>query len=145
LRYLKQLLEHKWHVFRYAWKLGIPFLGLVHDMSKFRPSEFFAHADYFGRDEPSEDKKRLDLAWNRHLKRNKHHWQYWTAQGDNGITTLFEMPDRYRKEMFADWLARARFRDKQHINMWYLVKQHSINLHPLTRHWVEYQMRTRAW
>ena len=145
LRYLKLLLEHKLHVFHYAWKLRIPWLGLIHDLSKFRPSEFFAHADYFGREEPPKDKKRLDLAWNRHLKRNKHHWQYWVALADNGSTTVFQMPDRYQREMFADWLARARYRDKIRINLWYLTKQHSITLHPLTRHWIEYQLRTHAW
>jgi hypothetical protein len=44
---LKKLLKHKWCVFQAAWRLGIPWLGLIHDWSKFLPREFIAYAQWF--------------------------------------------------------------------------------------------------
>ena len=46
-RYLSYVLRHKLYVLRAARKLGIPWRGLVHDVSKFRPSEFIPYARYF--------------------------------------------------------------------------------------------------
>jgi hypothetical protein len=47
LRYLKSQLRHKWFVFVECCKLGIPHLGIIHDLSKFLPSEWRGYACYF--------------------------------------------------------------------------------------------------
>jgi len=134
-RYLKQTLRHKWHVFKWCWKFGIPVRGVLHDISKFRPSEWFGHANYFGREKRNiKSRVNLDRAWNLHLKRNKHHWQYWVAIPDEGPVCTIDMPMKFRLEMLADWLARSEHRDHQPLKEWFDSKD--IILHPMTRMWV---------
>jgi hypothetical protein len=89
LKYLWYVIKHKWFVFIECAKCGIIWRGIVHDLSKFRPSEFFAYANHFyGSKEPVRDKtgyykptdtgdSAFDYAWFLHQKRNPHHWQYW--------------------------------------------------------------------
>ena len=38
---------HRWYVFYYSIKAGIPFRGLVHDLSKYSPTEFFESVKYY--------------------------------------------------------------------------------------------------
>lgn len=45
--YLKTVLIHKYYVFRYCCKAEIPLQGIIHDMSKFSPAEFFEGAKYY--------------------------------------------------------------------------------------------------
>jgi len=47
LKYLSYVLRHKWFVFLECCKLGIPITGLLHDMSKFLPSEWFPYVETF--------------------------------------------------------------------------------------------------
>ena len=44
--HLKTVCTHKFGVFHYAVKLGIPVRGLLHDISKFHPIEFFEGVKY---------------------------------------------------------------------------------------------------
>jgi hypothetical protein len=45
--YFKYILKHKYYCFIECWKLGIPWRGIVHDLSKFRPCEWFPYVEYF--------------------------------------------------------------------------------------------------
>ena len=45
--YLSYVLRHKFFVFVECCKLGIPWLGFIHDWSKFRPSEWFPYVEHF--------------------------------------------------------------------------------------------------
>ncbi len=116
LKYLKYIARHKWYVMIECFKLGLIWRGLMHDMSKFLPSEFFAYANYFYGYYPeklnayektyhSELKTKKDveiefnIAWNHHQKRNKHHWQYWLLKEDDGKLLSVGMPKKYLKEM----------------------------------------------
>ena len=58
--YLGYVLRHKGYVFRAACRLGIPWRGLVHDLSKFRPSEFLPYDRHLyaqdGSSQPRRDK-----------------------------------------------------------------------------------------
>ena len=80
-RHIKTVMTHKFYVFIFACKAGIPFRGLVHDMSKFSPSEFFESVKYYqGNGSPISAAKKengYSKAWLHHKGRNKHHWQYW--------------------------------------------------------------------
>src|SRR5258708_40255385 len=85
-RYLMYVLRHKWYVFVYGSQLGIPFLALLHDNSKFLPSEWFPYAEFFYGRKPAQwgsprDKTgyykptdtgnaAFDFAWLLHQKRN---------------------------------------------------------------------------
>ena len=81
--HLKTVLTHKRWVFYYASRLGYTWRGLVHDMSKFSPTEFH------------------------HRGVNKHHYEYWIDKlNDGGVP--HKMPFKYVVEMVCDWLGACR-------------------------------------
>lgn len=46
-RHFKKVCTHKRWVFYYCCKVGIPFQGLIHDLSKFSPIEFWESVKYY--------------------------------------------------------------------------------------------------
>lgn len=62
-KHLKKICTHKYWVFYYCLKAGIPIQGLLHDMSKFSPVEFFESVKYYqGNSSPIEAcKKQKDI------------------------------------------------------------------------------------
>ena len=150
-RYLNYVLRHKWFVFLECCKLGIPWRGIIHDWSKFRPSEFIPYARYFYGDYPNykelnwhtglfkEDiNRRFDKAWLYHIHRNKHHWQYWLLQEDDGLLKNIPIPIKYLKEMLADWHgAGIAITGEKKTNDWYLKNKDRINLNQINRKWIE--------
>lgn len=150
-KYLKYLLKHKWYVFKEACRLGIPWRGLVHDLSKLRPREWFPYAEYFYGDRScitisvtstsikDDRKEAFDLAWLQHQHSNPHHWQYWILREDSGETKILEMPDAYRKEMLADWIGagKAILGNTADTKGWYLRNKDKILLGEETRGWIE--------
>lgn len=150
-KYLRYLFRHKWFVFLGCLKYGLVWRGMAHDLSKFLPSELFPYMEYFyGKGDrkqeihqPGED-PRFDLAWIRHHHRNPHHWQYWVVKdGESGAKCL-PMPDKYRKEMLADWRGVKRALGVKNIDEnareWYLKYRSTILLHDDTRKWIEEEL-----
>jgi hypothetical protein len=71
-------------------------------------------------------------AWLHHQKWNKHHWEYWVIPSHGPLN----MPDKYVREMVADWFAAGRaFDGAWDAKNWYL--RQDLLLHPLTRVKVE--------
>lgn len=102
-RYAVFLARHKWFVFRACRRLGVSWLGVLHDLSKLRPDEWGPYADYFyGGHDGRRDA--FDRAWLLHIHRNRHHPQFWVLRNDTDGVSLLEMPERYVREMVADWL-----------------------------------------
>lgn len=91
-----------------------------------------------------EIKQRFDRAWLHHQKWNKHHWQYWvmpedTPSNPSGNPKVLEMPEKYVREMIADWMGAGRaITGKWGINEWYSKNKNNIKLHPKTRLQVEW-------
>lgn len=167
-KYLNYVLRHKWYVFLWCCRYWIPFAGIVHDLSKFHPSEWFPYVDYFYGGDPERSyggnrypdrhygdwrnymgekytqawvDARFDAAWNHHQKRNPHHWQYWVLHEDSGKTACIAMPDRYRREMLADWRgAGMAINGKDDTRNWYLKNRTNMLLHPNTRQWIESEL-----
>lgn len=110
MKYLKKLLTHKWYVFVASCRLGIPLLGVIHDLSKFTPIEYIPYSRYpFGSNNiPDDIQSDFDNAWNNHQKRNKHHWQYWVLINDEDGTYPLPIPRRYVLEMVADWMGASK-------------------------------------
>jgi hypothetical protein len=162
LAYLSYVLRHKWFVFLECCRMGIPWLGLIHDLSKFRPSEWSPYVNHFHgpnshhkdgshapqqiRDETGYYKPTdtgdaaFDFAWLLHQKRNRHHWQWWVLPEDNGGLVTLPMPSRYRREMIADWRGAGRAQGTPDTRAWYLKHKDDMALHPETRAWVESQI-----
>jgi hypothetical protein len=144
-QYLKYVLRHKWFVFVEGIKIGVPIhLLILHDMSKFRSSEWFAYARTFhepnGSPQYNPDYK-FNHAWLTHIHRNKHHWQYWVLNEDDGDEIYLLMPFRYGKEMLADWRGAGRALGNPDTKAWYLDNKEHIKLNPLTREWIECQLK----
>jgi hypothetical protein len=149
-QYLKYVWRHKWFVFVASRKLGITWLGIIHDWSKLLPSEFLPYMEYFyGKDgasnrESSKDVHHkgiddaFDAAWNKHKNRNKHHWQWWILQEDNGPIKILPMEEKYILEMIADWTgAGMAISGRKDWRPWYATQRETIQLHPETRDYVE--------
>ncbi len=144
IKYLRYIVEHKWFVFVECCRLGVPLLGLVHDLSKFLPGEWTPYAlSFYGpwkyKERPRWLKLAFDLAWNRHQKVNKHHWQAWVLLEDDGGIIPLPMPDKYRRELLADWKGAGRAVGKPDTKAWYLEQRAKGRqvFHPDTRTWIE--------
>ena len=152
LRYLWYVLRHRWYVFVECCRLGIIWRGLTHDLSKFRPSEWFAYTEFFygvaieilhevdGKIDTTEAeqvfaarKVAFNLAWLKHIHRNPHHWQNWRLRKDNGSTKLIPMPSKYVKEMLADWRGAGKAQGFEEIGPWYEKRWRNIDLATETR------------
>jgi len=150
-KYLQYVVIHKFWVFVECCRFGLVWQGIIHDWHKLLPSEFEPYARHFkgniqsGRDKTGYYKPEdtgdpaFDLAWFLHQKRSKHHWQSWIMPTEGGIgCKAFAMPERYWKEMIADWrgagMAQTGSRD---IMKWYATNRQKLLLHPDTRQAVE--------
>lgn len=149
-KYLKYILKHKWYVFLAGISLGAPLWALIiHDWQKFTFSEWTPYMKYFMRPEqdPSELKderlkKDFEKAWLHHIHYGPHHWEYWLLhKKGGGYFKTIEMPDRYRKEMLADWIGAGKaITGFDNTPQWYEENKDKIKLHPTTRIWVEEQL-----
>lgn len=105
--HLKTVIKHKWAVFKLSMKAGIPVRGLLHDLSKFSPTEFFESVKYYqgGKRSPipvAREQQGYSKAWLHHKGRNKHHLEYWNdAEADRPPV----IPYKYAVEMICDKLA----------------------------------------
>ena len=148
ISYLRYVICHKWFVFLACWKKGLGWRGLVHDLSKFLPSEFIPYARHFyGPDSHHKDGSHapkgikdnaFDFAWLLHQKRNKHHWQWWILSLDDGGNKIIMMKHKYIKEMMCDWqgssMAQGHGKDTK---KWYMKNKNNMILSPVTRTRIE--------
>ena len=99
--------KHRWVVFKLCCKVGEPWRGLVHDLSKYSPTEFWEGVKYFsGKHSPITDCKKAEgysKAWLHHKGRNKHHTDYWVDLSAPDKTPI--IPYKYVAEMLCDKLA----------------------------------------
>lgn len=156
--YLKYVLRHKRFVYQAGRKLGVGHWQLlIHDWTKFLPREYFAYVNYFYSSFPEYDpndpykwltrgyygktsidiEQAFDYAWNRHQKSNKHHWQFWLLTRDEGETVALFMPEKYVREMLADWIGAGRALGKIDTKEWYTAHKDKIILHPESRELLE--------
>lgn len=152
------MVRHKWFVFVEACRLGVPWLGFLHDWSKLLPDEFVPYARFFYGNWPKAPEiwrrcpsytgptegsvaRDFDMAWLIHQHRNKHHWQYWLLVQDSDDDKILPMPDKCRCEMLADWRGAGRaITGKDNTKAWYNANQSKMQLHPTTRKWAESQL-----
>jgi len=157
-KYLNYVIRHKWFVMKECFARGLFLRGITHDMSKLRPSEFIPYARYFNGEYRSiysysgdlrnrildigcykeKIEEQFNIAWLKHIHRNKHHWQYWVLREDDGSTIALKMPGKYIDEMISDWNgAGMAISGKNNTVEWYRKNKGNMILHPKTRHQVE--------
>jgi hypothetical protein len=149
LNLLIYLFQHKYYVFLECCKLGIPWLGIIHDLSKFNPVEFVRYARWgFGE---NKDKQQWTIAWHHHMHHNKHHPEYYllTWRGDpcfyEGIgekvgvdfIVVLPMPVRYCLEFVADLRGKSHESNNSEARLFYMSQRDKMILHSNTRAKVE--------
>lgn len=110
-KHFKIVCRHKFYVGKYCFIAGLYRQGIVHDLSKFSPIEFFESARYFdGKVSPIDVCKKKNgwsKAWMHHKGRNPHHYEYWVDNFDNGGVPL-PMPFKYALELCCDYIGAGK-------------------------------------
>lgn len=144
-KHIRTILIHKYWVAKYCFKFGLYWQGIVHDLSKFHPTEFFESVKYYtGTRSPIDlckEKNGYSMAWFHHRGRNKHHYEYWCDNFERGTTTV-RMPYRYATEMVCDYIAAGKayngkdFTFEQELKWWLDFKMPISKMHPDTKKYV---------
>jgi len=110
IKHFNLITKHKWNVFKLCVKAGIPFRGIVHDLSKYSPTEFIESVKFYvGTHSPITEAKKTNgysKAWLHHKGRNKHHYEYWYDTNAPEKTPV--IPYKYAIEMVCDTLAAGK-------------------------------------
>ena len=114
LQHLKTINHHKWLVCQGCFKVGLYKQGLLHDLSKYSPTEFLVGSKFYqGTRSPNNAEREVkgySAAWLHHKGRNRHHYEYWldySTDLNEGIIGM-KMPVRYVVEMFLDRIAASK-------------------------------------
>ena len=132
LRCLRSILLHKWFVIVIGRKLKVPWWNLlIHDLSKFLPSEFPHIArKFFG---AGDDEKGFKSFYLLHTNRNAHHPAYWVNKSGKASP----VPTIIVKETLADWVSATMVYSKIKVDYnnwaWFNKAFPKMNLHPVTR------------
>lgn len=144
LKYLSYVIRHKWFVFQQGRHLGVPLWQLItHDWQKFTPEEWTPYVlSFYGawkyKERPEWLVAAFNSAWLHHQHYGPHHWQHWVLREDSGNTIALEMPEKFVREMVADWAGAGRaITGKIEIGTWYSNNREKMVLHPNTRQLVE--------
>jgi len=111
--------KHRHKVVALCFKIGLYRQGLLHDLSKYSPTEFPRGCRYFqGNRSPNNYEREvtgISMSWLHHKGRNKHHFEYWLDYDlDNpGSVMGMIMPRRYIAEMFCDRIAACQVYEKE--------------------------------
>ena len=114
LAHFKTITHHRHLVCRYCFRLGLYRQGLLHDLSKYAPCEFWRGAKYYqGYRSPNDAERKqngVSLAWLHHKGRNRHHLEYWIDYQPGGDHTMngMPMPKKYVVEMLCDRMAASK-------------------------------------
>ncbi|MBR6347989.1 MAG: catalase [Spirochaetales bacterium] len=111
--HLHTITKHRHLVMAHCFRAGIPWRGLMHDLSKYSPAEFIPGVKFYtGTKSPTDGERRTygySKAWMHHKGRNRHHYEYWT---DYSIvlkkSVPMKMPLVYVIEMFCDRVAACK-------------------------------------
>ena len=111
--HFKTITAHKMLVMKYCFRVGLYRQGLMHDMSKYSPTEFKQGIKYYtGTKSPNEGERAeygYSLAWMHHKGRNRHHFEYWTDYNpQTKLVSPVKMPARFLAEMFCDRVAASK-------------------------------------
>ena len=143
LAYLRYIARHKYYVWRGCRLVGhIPWWrAILHDWDRFLPDEWRPYAETFYAPDGSRQytiSPQLATAWNRHQKRNRHHWQHWLLTQESGETDVLIMPATDVREMAADWIGGGwAIQGTPDPWPWYLKNGQNVNLHPASRELLE--------
>lgn len=121
--HLRTITEHKLLVMRHCFRVGLYRQGLMHDLSKYMPSELLMGFCYYddGKSSPNNEERRgkgYSKAWMHHKGRNRHHFEYWSdyaLHAEEGKLPLqfVQMPRKYVAEMLMDRISASQNYNKE--------------------------------
>ena len=145
-KHFKTICKHKYYVGKYCFIAGIPLRGILHDLSKFSPTEFIESVKYYqGTRSPIDACKEVNgysKAWLHHKGRNRHHYEYFIDNLDNGGTAL-QMPFKDAVELVCDYLGAGNaymgnnFSYEAEYNWWLNKKNKPLFMHNQTKQFIE--------
>lgn len=155
-KHFKTITYHKWLVCKGCFAVGLFRQGLLHDLSKYSPTEFLIGVKYYQGDRSPNNAEReergFSSAWLHHKGRNKHHYEYWidySMHGGIGGMRPAPMPRRYIAEMVMDRIAACKvylgdkYTDKSPLE-YYLTGKDPAPMHPFTRKCLEHLLKMLA-
>lgn len=154
--HFKTITYHKLLVMEGCFKVGLYWQGIIHDLSKYSPSEFIVGVRYWqGNRSPNNaerEKIGYSSAWLHHKGRNKHHYEYWMDYSTHDVEGTIKpapMPTRYVIEMFMDRIAACKvyhkdaYTDKDAL-LYYQSSKTPPPLHPKTKSQLEFLLQMLA-
>ena len=148
-RYDESLAEHIANTKIAGKQLGVDEEQLEqHDLSKWDDEEYYAYTKQF---QGGGCPEYFPSAWLHHIQQNEHHWEHWifpkrysykrkgsevfdvgdTVYQSRGGLSLIEMPEKYVREMVADWLgASMTYTGSWDMTDWLRENLKDIELHP---------------
>lgn len=156
-KHFKTITYHKYLVAKGCFRVGLYRQGILHDLSKYGPTEFGVGIKYFQGDRSPNNAEREAIgysgAWLHHKGRNKHHYEYWvdySGQGDDGALVPVPMPPKYVAEMIMDRIAACKvyrgedYTDAAPLEYYLRGKGRNIPIHPETADILERMLRMLA-
>lgn len=153
-QHFKTITKHRFQVMEGCFRVGLYRQGLIHDLSKYSPTEFLNGAKFYqGNRSPNtaeREHKGYSEAWMHHKGRNRHHYEYWT---DISLETRqyesLAMPRKYLIEMVMDRRAACMtYQGKNYTDsapLIYFRKSMERNrMHPQTRQELDYLLEMLA-
>ena len=142
-RHFVTITTHRRFVRRHCFEMGLFRQGLLHDLTKYSPTEFLVGAKYFQGDRSPNNAEReatgKSLAWLHHKGRNKHHLEYWIDYDyeQGGCMAGMEMPVNYVVEMFCDRVAACQIYQRENYTQasaweYYNKSKKNYMIHPET-------------
>ena len=151
--HFKTITRHKLLVMKYCFQLGLYKQGLLHDLSKYSPSEFLVGARYYqGTRSPNNAEREnigVSTSWLHHKGRNKHHFEHWVDYSlDPGHVIMgARMPRKYVAEMVVDRISASRnylgaaYTESQPFLYFLKSKEELWFIHPQTKKELEALLR----
>ena len=152
-QHFRTITAHKILVMKGCFQIGLFKQGILHDLSKYGPTEFLVGCKYYKGYMSPNNAERYERgyssAWLHHKGKNKHHLEYWIdygvgeAGGEGVAMCGMKMPIKYVAEMFIDRVSasknyqKEKYTDRGALDYYNNSKDHYM-LHPDTRAMLEY-------
>lgn len=156
-QHFRTITHHKILVAKGCFRVGLYRQGLLHDLSKYSPTEFCVGSRYYqGTRSPNNAEREVlgySAAWLHHKGRNKHHFEYWFDYNEDmpGKLVPVPMPDRFIAEMIMDRIAASKVYQGERYtdaSAWqYYAVSHGKEqdlIHPKTRETLEKYLKMLA-
>ena len=110
-KHLKIIHKHRKYVRKACFKMGLVWQGLTHDLSKYSLTELSICKYYSGKSSPHQvarEELGYSPSWIHHYHCNKHHFQFWWDEDEEGKIIPMKMPYKYLIESFCDMLGASK-------------------------------------